>query len=72
MYAAALQALELWPGGAMAGVHGRFFESPAFEVDVLCGGGVRQELPAPGAGARRPRSAPFCSIAAMRRPRAPR
>ena len=33
MYAAALQALELFPG-ALDGVHGRFFESPAFEVDV--------------------------------------
>ena len=66
MYAAALQALELFPG-ALDGVHGRFFESPAFEVDVYAAEAFDKGFP------RRPkRETPsqrtFQQLAAMRRP----
>ena len=67
MYAAALQVLELWPD-SMEGVHGRFFESPAFEVDVRAAEAFDKDFP------RRPkRETPtqrhFQALAAMRRPR---
>ena len=47
MYAAALQVLEMWPG-SMEGVHGRFFESPAFEVDVLAAEAFDKSFPPQG------------------------
>ncbi|NLF28897.1 MAG: N-acetyltransferase [Clostridiales bacterium] len=66
MYAAALQALELYPG-ALKGVSGRFFESDAFEVDVRASEAFDKGFP------RRERKATdaqkeFQKIASMREP----
>ena len=67
MYAAALQALELYPG-ALEGVHGRFFESDVFEVDVRAAAAFDRGFPR-----REKRETPsqraFQKIAAMREPR---
>ena len=67
MYAAALQVLELYPG-ALDGVHGRFFESDAFETDVRAAEAFDKDFPR-----REKRETPtqrdFQKIAAMREPR---
>ena len=67
MYAAALHVLELWPG-SMEGVHGRFFESDAFETDVRAAEAFDKDFPR-----REKRETPtqrdFQKIAAMREPR---
>ena len=67
MYAAALQALELYPG-ALSGVEGRFFESEAFEVDVRAADAFDRSFPR-----REKRETPtqraFQRLAAMREPR---
>lgn len=67
MYAAALQVLELYPG-ALDGVHGRFFESDAFETDVRAAEAFDKGFP------RREKretstQRDFQKIAAMREPR---
>ena len=67
MYVAALQVLELYPG-ALRGVHGRFWESPVFEVDVHAAEEFDRGFP------RRAKretltQREFQAIAAMRRPR---
>lgn len=55
MYAAALLALELYPG-ALERVHGRFFESGAFETDVRAVEAFDRDFPR-RESASRPRSA---------------
>ena len=68
MYAAALLALELYPD-ALRGVHGRFYESPAFEVELYAAEAFDKGFPR-RAKRETPTQRAFQKLAAMRRPRA--
>lgn len=68
MYAAALQAVELYPD-ALAGCAGRFFEDPLFEIDVQAGEEFDRDFPAKTKESGLPAQARFQQVVGMRKPR---
>lgn len=68
MYAAALQAFELYPA-ALAGCKGRFYEDSAFEVDPQAAEEFDKGFPAKEKKSDLPSQARFQQIVGMRKPR---
>lgn len=68
MYAAALQAMELYPG-ALAGCTGRFFEDPLFEIDPQAAEEFDQGFAAKERQSGLPSQARFEEVVGMRKPR---
>lgn len=68
MYAAALQAFELYPG-ALAGCAGRFYEDSAFEVDLQAAEEFDRSFPDKEKKSGLPSQARFQEVVGMRKPR---